>query len=173
MTKYYVAYGSNLNFNQMARRCPTAKFVGTGVIENYELQFKGNPFGAHATIAPCEGSSVPVGVWKIQNRDEQSLDRYEGHPVYYFKENIPVKIGKKELPCMVYIMDLKRKFGVPSQSYVETIAEGYRDCDLDENVLYNAVSTAIQIHRSRMERGTLEDTFSGYGNRKEPGVKLS
>ena len=28
----YYAYGSNLNLRQMARRCPTAKLLGTGVI---------------------------------------------------------------------------------------------------------------------------------------------
>ena len=41
MAKLYVAYGSNLNKEQMRYRCPTAKFVGTGIIEGYELQFKG------------------------------------------------------------------------------------------------------------------------------------
>ena len=41
MSKLYVAYGSNLNLKQMAYRCPTATLVGTGVIDNYELQFKG------------------------------------------------------------------------------------------------------------------------------------
>ena len=65
MSKLYVAYGSNLNIKQMAYRCPTATLVGTGVIENYELQFKGMPTGAYATIAPCKGKSVPVAVWDI------------------------------------------------------------------------------------------------------------
>ena len=37
--KLYIAYGSNLNLNQMKYRCPTAKLVGKGTIENYELQF--------------------------------------------------------------------------------------------------------------------------------------
>lgn len=75
MAKLYVAYGSNLNKNQMRSRCPGAKFVGTGVIENYELQFKGSLHGAHATIAPKEGAFVPVGVWTIQKRDESYLDK--------------------------------------------------------------------------------------------------
>lgn len=35
--KLYIAYGSNLNINQMKYRCPTAKLVGKGVVENYEL----------------------------------------------------------------------------------------------------------------------------------------
>lgn len=51
MAKLYVAYGSNLNKDQMQWRCPRAKFVGTGVIEDYELQFKGSLRGAHATIS--------------------------------------------------------------------------------------------------------------------------
>ena len=37
--KLYIAYGSNLNLEQMKFRCPTAKLVGKGTIENYELQF--------------------------------------------------------------------------------------------------------------------------------------
>ena len=36
--RLYVAYGSNLNIQQMTSRCPGAKLYGTGVIENFELQ---------------------------------------------------------------------------------------------------------------------------------------
>ncbi|MEE0914354.1 MAG: gamma-glutamylcyclotransferase family protein, partial [Ruminococcus sp.] len=78
--KLYIAYGSNLNLSQMKYRCPTAKLYDTGVIENYELQFKGMPHCAYATIAPCEGKSVPVALWELQPRDEKLLDRYEGYP---------------------------------------------------------------------------------------------
>ena len=41
MSKYYLAYGSNLNTRQMAHRCPTAVVVGTAVIKDYRLKFKG------------------------------------------------------------------------------------------------------------------------------------
>lgn len=152
MAKYYTAYGSNLSFRQMKMRCPTAKFVGTGTIEDYELQFKGNAFGAHATIAPCPGASVPVGVWKIQPGDERALDFYEGHPNYYFKEQLPVKVDGRERSTMVYIMDLNRDFGIPARRYFEIIAEGYRDCGLDENVLYHALNDAIMRQRSVMDQ---------------------
>ena len=54
--KLYIAYGSNLNLAQMKYRCPTAKFIGTGVLENYELQFKGSLHNAHATIAQKPGA---------------------------------------------------------------------------------------------------------------------
>ena len=50
--RLYVAYGSNLNIRQMQHRCPTAKLYGTGTVSDYELQFKGQPNCAFATIAP-------------------------------------------------------------------------------------------------------------------------
>ena len=66
--RLYVAYGSNLNIRQMKYRCPDAKLYGTGVIEDYALQFKGLPHGAFATIAPKEGAFVPVAVWEISKQ---------------------------------------------------------------------------------------------------------
>ena len=37
--KEYFAYGSNLNFEQMAYRCPEATVVGTAKLNGYELAF--------------------------------------------------------------------------------------------------------------------------------------
>jgi len=48
--KYYIAYGSNLNKEQMKSRCPDAVPVGTSEIKNYTLLFKGHPNRAVATI---------------------------------------------------------------------------------------------------------------------------
>ena len=62
---YYIAYGSNLNLRQMKMRCPTAKVMGTAVIKDYELLFKGSLTGAYLTIEPKEGSEVPVAVWTL------------------------------------------------------------------------------------------------------------
>ena len=33
----YIAYGSNINLEQMAYRCPHSKVVGTSEIKDYEL----------------------------------------------------------------------------------------------------------------------------------------
>ena len=38
--KLYIAYGSNINLEQMAHRCPSSKVVGTAMLQGYELQFK-------------------------------------------------------------------------------------------------------------------------------------
>ena len=38
--KEYFAYGSNLNFEQMAYRCPEATAVGIAKLDGYELAFR-------------------------------------------------------------------------------------------------------------------------------------
>lgn len=153
MPKLYVAYGSNLNKEQMSHRCPTAEFVGTGVIDNYELQFKGSLHNAHATIAPKEGASVPVGIWKIQKLDERRLDVYEGYPSYYFKQDIPVQMQDKTVTGMVYIMDQRMDFGNPSKGCYDIVHEGYEDCGLDTAVLDRAVDASMDLAQQRMECG--------------------
>lgn len=37
----YIAYGSNINLEQMAYRCPHSKVVGTSEIKDFELEFRG------------------------------------------------------------------------------------------------------------------------------------
>ena len=57
--KLYFAYGSNINLDQMAYRCPAAQVVGPVVLEGYELLFRGNASGnGVATIKPKEGQQV-------------------------------------------------------------------------------------------------------------------
>lgn len=158
--RLYVAYGSNLNFNQMHHRCPTAKLYGTGVIKDYELQFKGQPHGAYATIAPKEGASVPVAVWEIRLRDERALDRYEGYPTHYFKQTLPVQMDGGEVNAMVYIMNLRMSFGLPSPYYYQTVYEGYNDCELDTDVLDQAVEdSARQYYAAALTQGWPEESL--------------
>lgn len=67
--KLYIAYGSNLDQRQMARRCPTAEVVCSGMLYGHELLFRGSQFGAVATVVPKPGACVPVLVWKIKPSD--------------------------------------------------------------------------------------------------------
>lgn len=56
----YIAYGSNMNIEQMARRCPTAKVVSSGWLEGYGLRFKGGSYGSVATVEPSPDDLVPI-----------------------------------------------------------------------------------------------------------------
>ena len=73
MKRYYLAYGSNLNINQMRFRCPTARLIGTSVIKDYGLLFRGSKTGSYLTIELKQGASVPVAVWTIEKEDEDAL----------------------------------------------------------------------------------------------------
>ena len=77
--KEYFAYGSNLNFDQMAYRCPEATVVGTAKLDGYELAFR----RGYLTILPKEGVSVEGLIWSITDHDESHLDCYEGYPTFY------------------------------------------------------------------------------------------
>ena len=59
--KLYFAYGSNINLDQMAYRCPDAKVVGPVTLEGWELLFRGSGV---ATIGPKEGSTVHGLLWR-------------------------------------------------------------------------------------------------------------
>lgn len=89
--KLYFAYGSNMNLNQMAFRCPDAEVVESVRLEGYRLAFRTNGGGnGVATILPEEGSYVDGVLWRISERDEQHLDHYEGFPFLYGKEPVTV-----------------------------------------------------------------------------------
>ena len=142
--KYYIAYGSNLNLKQMSRRCPTARPLGTAELEGWTLLFKGSKTGSYLTIEPKEGSSVPVAVWEVSERDEHYLDIYEGYPNFYYKKELEITFTgiltkrKRTRTAFVYIMHEERPLGLPSKGYLDVCAEGYRDFDFDLTRLFQA-----------------------------------
>ena len=147
MKRYYIAYGSNLNVRQMKFRCPTAKIVGTAVIRDYELLYKGSKTGSYLTIEKKKGSVVPVAVWEVTAADEHSLDAYEGCPNFYYKKNMEVTLDETgiRIDAFVYIMHEERKIGVPSLSYVSTCLQGYISFGFDEHYLSEAQIKAVEV----------------------------
>ena len=117
--KEYFAYGSNLNFEQMAYRCPEATAVGIAKLDGYELAFR----RGFLTILPKEGASVEGLIWSITDHDESQLDCYEGYPTFYDKETVTVTDAD----------------GAPHEIMVYTMNEPYRDQLLPVSSRYNAV----------------------------------
>ena len=51
--RYYFAYGSNMNLEQMKYRCPAAEVVENVRLEDYRLAFRGRaPGNGVATVLP-------------------------------------------------------------------------------------------------------------------------
>jgi hypothetical protein len=138
MGKMYLAYGSNMNVEQMRWRCPGATPVATGVLHGYDLVFR-----VHATIEPHPGGEVPFVLWDISAANERVLDRYEGFPRYYFKKTLPVYAeffdGSAEfLDAMAYVMVRGRSLCAPDPGYVNIILQGYERFGFNPETLYNA-----------------------------------
>ncbi|HOH89358.1 MAG TPA: gamma-glutamylcyclotransferase [Bacillota bacterium] len=144
--KIYAAYGSNMNIKQMKMRCPKAKLLGTGTIEGYRLTFRGSGRGV-ADIEKFEGRTVPVVLWKITNRCEESLDIYEGYPRLYVKRNVEIVNSKSEkIQAFVYVMadEYTDSPALPSISYLDSIRQGYMDNGIDTDVLRKAMREITQ-----------------------------
>lgn len=103
----YVAYGSNLNVQQMSYRCPGATVAFTGYLINWKLLYRGSRTGSYATVKKQKGSRVPVAVWNIDSKNEKALDLYEGYPRFYKKRNVFVQLKngtrKKAMICLLQL----------------------------------------------------------------------
>lgn len=144
--KLYIAYGSNLNIEQMGQRCPYAVSLGTTMLEGYRLMFRGSG-NAVATVEPMVDRCVPVLVWEITPRCEEALDRYEGWPRLYRKESLTIHIKGRLVEAMVYIMNEVYPYGQPGDYYLNVIKEGYASAGFETTVLDRAMADSDLFNR--------------------------
>jgi hypothetical protein len=154
--KVYAAYGSNINLEQMAARCPSAVPIGRGWLMDYHLLFRGRGAAGVATVEPYKGRRVPILLWAIDPESEAALDRYEGYPSLYRKETLPVSgiawmpnditampADVTEVPAMIYIMNAG-ELAPPSAYYLGVIAEGYQAVGFHARYLSEAVRRTLR-----------------------------
>lgn len=142
MGKIYIAYGSNMNIEQMQRRCPDSEIIGSGTLKGYEITFRGNGKTGVANIEKKKGGSVPVVVWNISRSDERSLDIYEGFPSLYVKKDVTVDMRGTKIKGMAYVMTEGHLHQKPSMFYLEIIANGYDSFGMDADPLLKAAVEA-------------------------------
>ena len=151
MSKYYLAYGSNLSIKQMSIRTPDARIIGTGILHDWQLLFR-----KYATIRKNKNFETPVLVWEISKKDERNLDRYEGFPRSYIKKNLTLPVTSLngdnlgKLKAMVYIMTpeaVKNRSldPVPDINYFSVIDEGYTVFNFDKRILKAALEDSFQV----------------------------
>lgn len=139
----YMAYGSNLNLDQMERLCKNAKIIGKTKLKDYQILFRGEQERAFLNIEQKEDSEVPVLVWEISQEDEKSLDEFEEYPVLYRKEYIELDVNGIKMKAMAYVMNGGYPLGRPSNRYYNTVLEGYKTAGFDINILEKALKNSI------------------------------
>ena len=101
-------------------------------LPNYKLVFNKQsykrPEVGFASIEKEEGSKVEGILYKIDERDVDLLDKYEGFPKHYEKHQMFVfnAINHNPIECLVYIANPNKiKEGLyPSKNYIEFLKEG-------------------------------------------------
>ena len=71
----YFAYGSNMDVNAMARRCPGSEALGLARLERHRLQAMREGWLTAVRDSP---SAVHGVLWNLALADVAALDRYEG-----------------------------------------------------------------------------------------------
>ena len=70
----YFAYGSNLSFAQMDSRCPENTQMGIGILHGYRWIISSR---GYANVVKSDPDYVMGRIYKINKRDEESLDKKE------------------------------------------------------------------------------------------------
>jgi gamma-glutamylcyclotransferase (GGCT)/AIG2-like uncharacterized protein YtfP len=155
MTKYYFAYGSNLNKEQMKHRCPKAKAIGGLELPKAQLVFNGV-----ADVVFHETKTAVGGLYKITDECEKALDAYEGVTSYkgrgaYRKETIKVIVSEKGeeriSDALIYVMNRDNR-RMPTVSYLNTIKQGFEDFGLDQSFLNRALLDTRKEAAAQAER---------------------
>lgn len=100
-SRLYFAYGSNLDFDQMAARCPNAEYVGIATLKDHVLKLDS---AGYATVVAQPGAHVQGALWNLDRCDEAKLDGFEGVETgCYHKEDITVDfVGKHDQDDVIY-----------------------------------------------------------------------
>jgi len=161
--RLYFAYGANTNLAAMHFRCPAARSLGAGNVDDFVLEFR-----LHADIVEREGASVGGVLWSITPQDERALDSFEGFPSYYVKRTVTVRTARGLAQAFVYVMadTVERGLARPSADYWNLLRDGYRQNGVDDLQLHLALGRARAASLINVVRKTheLEQLWLEFGD---------
>jgi gamma-glutamylcyclotransferase (GGCT)/AIG2-like uncharacterized protein YtfP len=131
----YFAYGSNLGWAQMRKRCPSAKFVCVAKLPDHRLAFtrhSGNRGCGVADAVPDSSHEVWGVVYEISDMEVGALDRTEGFSpgraknAYMREERHVLVDGEDAKPMAVRLYFAQREANppLPTAEYKRLIVEG-------------------------------------------------
>ena len=130
----YFAYGSNMNLEQMARRCPGAQLGSRARLSGWRYFINGN---GYAGIEEFPGSEVWGCLWSLNSRHWEALDEYEGVDGGYYEKKI-LKVerasGNEEIDAWDYLSN-DYDYGIPSSEYQAIVIRGANDVNISKNYI--------------------------------------
>jgi gamma-glutamylcyclotransferase len=143
---YYFAYGSNMNWQQMQRRCPSSRFVCVARLSDYQFGITRHSRlrdCGTANVFPAPGSEVWGIVYDVNDPDLTILDSFEDG---YRREKLslqPIEDGKPPLRALVYVADIEHNVPRPNAEYRRLMLEGAKHWQLP--AFYQTLLEAIQV----------------------------
>ena len=142
----YFAYGSNMEWDQMKERCPSARFVGVAVLRDHRLAFTRRSVRRDCGVAdavPDKGKTVWGAVFEIDDVDVGRLDVSEGYKPgraknAYRREERHVFVAgddKQPLAVAVYFGEPQDAPPLPNQEYKNLILAGARRWRLPDDYI--------------------------------------
>jgi gamma-glutamylcyclotransferase (GGCT)/AIG2-like uncharacterized protein YtfP len=143
---YYFAYGSNMDWQQMRRRCPSSRFVCVARLGDYRFAIARHSRLRHcgtANIFMEPGSEVWGIVYDVSDEDLLTMDGFEDG---YRREQVFVTAlndGRHPLQALVYIAEKEEGVPLPNRDYKRHIIEGARHWQLPPS--YCAMLEKIEV----------------------------
>lgn len=129
----YFAYGSNMDRDAMAKRCPGSKAVGLGRLPRHRFLITSD---GYASVVRDPRRTVHGVVWDLALSDIPALDRYESLSTgLYTKISQPVVMDGGARRALVYIGRSARP-GKPKPGYLEGVLAAARSWALPREYLY-------------------------------------
>jgi len=147
---YYFAYGSNMNWLQMQRRCPSSSFVCVGRLIDYQFGITRHSRlrdCGTANVFPAKGKEVWGIVYDISDDDLVILDGFEDGYRREILSIAPRENGRQPLGALVYVAAIEENVPRPNVEYRRLIVEGAKHWRLPPS--YVTLLEAIQVAADR------------------------
>jgi gamma-glutamylcyclotransferase (GGCT)/AIG2-like uncharacterized protein YtfP len=129
MTLYF-AYGSNMSRALMRTHCPTAREVGTAVLDAYRFVIS---VDGYASVERCAGGRVHGVLWRLTPRDLAALNIYEGVDAGLYRgRRLVVRQASQRTSVLVYIAR-PCGHGKPKPGYLELVTAAARAWDFPQS----------------------------------------
>lgn len=134
----YFAYGSNLNINQMSKRCPAAEPLHLCELPGWQITFRGV-----LDIERKQDAAAMGVIWRVTENCLVALDRYEGvKSGFYERIHFRVRLpgARRSRQIISYRMCRNGYVAPPNEFYYNAVKEGYEDFGLPMQSLHDALA---------------------------------
>ena len=135
----YFAYGSNMSFKRLRKRVCSAEPKERGVLRCHRLAFHkvSKDKSGKCDIPAAKESDVVWGrVYRIDDKDKECLDRYEGLGYGYAEKNVTVELDSgTTIRAVTYYATVKDPTLQPYTWYITHVLVGAKEACLPRDYI--------------------------------------